>query len=128
MTDKNDLSTQAKQALDESVKTLPDHVQSQLAKAREQALLAHKEKGQVLPFNGHWSKELIALAACVSLIVPIWFGLSSYQSNTVMEPQGLELMVSLAEMDEEEWELVDDLEFALWLNEQSNLADEVKSS
>ena len=128
MTDKNDLSTQAKQALDESVKTLPDHVQSQLAKAREQALLAHKEKGLVLPFNGHWSKELIALAACVSLIVPIWFGLSSYQSNTVMEPQGLELMVSLAEMDEEEWELVDDLEFALWLNEQSNLADEVKSS
>ena len=57
MTDKNDLSTQAKQALDSSVKTLSDHVQSQLTKSRKKALLASKEKGQVLSFKGHGQKS-----------------------------------------------------------------------
>ena len=46
------------------------------------------------------------------------------RDKVVIKPSG----VGFAELDEEEWELVDDLEFALWLTEQSELADPSQSS
>lgn len=128
MTEKNDLAAQAKQALEGSAQALPEHVQKKLAAARKKALLAHQTKQHVAATKMTWSKELMAVAACVCLIVPIWLGLSTSQTSDLLEPQGLELMISFAELNDEEWELVDDLEFALWLSEQPNQANEIKPS
>lgn len=127
MKKQQDLSAQAKQALDDSAQKLPEHIQTQLAQARAQAVLAAKHKTPVTDFT-RLSKQWVALAACVSLIVPIWLGVSSYSSNNSTQTQDFDLMVSLAEMDAEEWELVDDLEFALWLSEQAGQDDKIKSS
>ena len=124
MTEKNDLQSQIKRALDESESAIPDSVQSKLAQARAHALREkdHKSKS--------WTKEWMAVAACITLIVPIWLGLQTDQQDldSIASNDGLDLMVSFAELDEEEWELVDDLEFALWLTEQSELADPSQSS
>ena len=128
MTEKKDLAAQAKQVLEGSAQALPEHVQKKLAAARKKALLAHQTKQHVAATRITWTKEFMALAACVSLIVPIWLGLSTSQTDDLLEPQGVELMISFAQLDDEEWELVDDLEFALWLSEQPNQAGEIKPS
>lgn len=129
MKDDKTLESQIKHSLDSSVDDLPEHIQARLAQARAEALKAKAQKGKVIQFKSNWTKELLAVAACVSLIVPIWLNTSSDHSTSDGLPsQGLDLMVSLAEMDDEEWELVDDLEFALWLNEQSIMAEDVKST
>jgi len=128
MTEKNDLATQAKQALNDSTQALPEHVQNKLAAARKKALLAHQTKQHVKATGITWTKEFVALAACVCLIVPIWLGVSTLQTKELLEPQGLELMISFVELNDDEWELVDDLEFALWLNEQPNQADKIEPS
>lgn len=129
MKDDKTLESQIKRTLDSSVDDLPEPIQARLAQARAEALKATARKGKVIQFRSNWTKELLAVAACVSLIVPIWLSTSSDHSSSDGFPsQGLDLMVSLAEMDEEEWELVDDLEFALWLNEQTNLVEDVKST
>ena len=124
MTEKPNLQSQLKKALDQSTEDLPDFVQQKLAHARKQALEAQIAKGSVVRFPGKWTRELVAVAACVTLVVPVWFGLKPSTSDSVFQPQGLELMVSFAELDDEEWELVDDLEFALWLSEQNQLEAE----
>lgn len=122
MADKHDLKSQIKAVLDKSESELPDSVQAKLAEARSQALLA-KEKS-----NQTWTREWVAMAACVALVVPIWFGMKSTTPERLIPASGLDLMVSFAELDDEEWELVDDLEFALWLSEQSDLAEQAKPS
>ena len=89
--------------------------------------------------SSHWSKPAWAMAASVCLMVPIWYGLNSAQSpdssalygtNEQSQPMDspfatqstsltrLDIMTSLADLDEDELEILEDLEFALWLNEQ----------
>jgi len=88
--------------------------------------------------SSHWSKSAWAMAASVCLMVPIWYGLNSTQSpddlaiygtNDQSQPMDspfatqstsltrLDIMTSLADLDEDELEILEDLEFALWLNE-----------
>lgn len=122
MSSKYDLNEQVKQALDESARALPEHVEIKLQQARKKALNAANQS------SANWSKTFVALAACISLIVPLWLGFSSHNTEDMVEIQSLDLMVSLAEIDEEEWELVDDLEFALWLNEQAVVPKDIKFS
>ncbi|MEH6346106.1 MAG: DUF3619 family protein [Bermanella sp.] len=85
-----------------------------------------------------WSKPAWAMAASVCLMVPIWYGLNNTQSpgdlalygtNEQSQPMdspfiaqstsltALDIMTGLADLDEDELEILEDLEFALWLNE-----------
>lgn len=113
MTD-NDLEQQAKRALDQSEQQVPDSVRAALAEARSKAL------AQAAPRpKSNWLTPSLAAAASTVLALGIWF---ATQGPTVNAPlDSMELMVSLAELDETEWELVDDLEFAIWLSEQESL-------
>ena len=110
----NDLEQQAKRALDQSEQQVPDSVRAALAAARSKAL------AQAAPRpKSNWLTPSLAAAASTVLALGIWF---ATQGPTVNAPlDSMELMVSLAELDETEWELVDDLEFAIWLSEQESL-------
>jgi len=80
-----------------------------------------------------WAKPVWAMAASLCVMVPLW-----YASQNVNEPadstvlaaldspltaqsttlSALDIMSTLAELDDEEMELLDNLEFALWLSKQ----------
>ena len=109
-----DIARQAKQALDESEQQVSDSVRAALAEARAKALSHAADKRKT-----NWLTPSLAAAASTVLAVGIWFATQTPGVDAPLD--GMELMVSLAELDETEWELVDDLEFALWLSEQEHL-------
>lgn len=123
MKEREELSHKIKQALEDSTQDLPDHISDGLLQARKKALAAHVDQQASSSADRSWHKELMAIAACISLIVPVWF-FSGTSPKSPVEVQNMDLMVSFAELDDEEWELVDDLEFALWLSEQNQLEAE----
>ena len=120
-----------------------------MAKAREleaqQLETARPASTKVISFPKHYSKFLwpSAAAACASIIA---LSLALQPQNTEFPAElfeaslaeeaangqgaGLEILeetelLSVAELDETEWELIQNLDFALWLSEQSqdSLAD-----
>ncbi len=80
-----------------------------------------------------WAKPVWAMAASLCVMVPLWYASQnvnesadstvlaaldsplSAQSTTL---SALDIMSTLAELDDEEMELLDNLEFALWLSKQ----------
>lgn len=122
---------QMKAQLDSSVESLPDSVKQQLKAARQKALAAaqstNKGKASVtqLPVRPAWHKPMWAMAASICLMIPLWYGMQgtspemdSPLASQTSNLEALELMSALAELDDEEMELVDNLDFALWLIEQ----------
>jgi len=85
-----------------------------------------------------WSKPVWAMAASLCVMVPLWYAsqnltgptdqleLVALDISTTGSPlsaqsttlSALDIMSTLAELDDEEMELLDNLEFALWLSEQ----------
>jgi hypothetical protein len=80
-----------------------------------------------------WNKPLWAVAASLCVMVPLWYANQGITpSNSVAELvaldsplsaqsttlSALDIMSTLAELDDEEMELLDNLEFALWLSKQ----------
>ncbi len=85
-----------------------------------------------------WHKPVWAMAASLCVMVPLWYasqdssnptdvhGLVGLDISTTDSPlaaqsttlSALDIMSTLAELDDEEMELLDNLEFALWLSEQ----------
>lgn len=120
-----DLNSTVKAALDDSIDDLPDELSSKLAKIRQEALKPQDRTPLNKPAPSYLNKEWMAIAACISLIIPIWI-MNMPNLDESLEVQSIDLMVSFAQLDEVEWELVDDLEFALWLSEQSQLEGGVK--
>ncbi len=115
---------QMKRQLDESIESLPDSVTRALQASREKALQAASTQ----PKLQSWQKPIWAMAATICLVVPLWYGLP----GTEPEPNSplltkstnldaLELMSTMAELNEEDMELVENLDFALWLIEQQAL-------
>ena len=107
---------------------LSSEVQVKLARARAKALMVANQ-----PANSHYWKEIMAVAACVSLFVPAWFldwplNEPTIENVAVSETSNFEVMLAMAQINEEEWEVVDDLEFALWLSEQAAHTQEVNNS
>jgi len=123
MKNNDELNQKIQKALNNSTQDLPEHITDGLLQARKKALAAQTTKQASPSSYRAWNKELMAIAACISLIVPVWF-LSAPESKSPIEVQSMDLMVSFAELDDDEWELVDDLEFALWLSEQNQLEAE----
>ena len=120
-----DLNSTVKAALDDSIDDLPDELSSKLAQIRQEALKPQDRASLNKPAPSFLNKEWMAIAACISLIIPIWI-MNTPNLDEPLEVQSIDLMVSFAQLDEVEWELVDDLEFALWLSEQSQLEGGVK--
>jgi len=140
----DDFEKNIKQQLDDSVEALPEAVRTKLAAARQTALLAAQAaatpKGNVVGINNasatkpqQWSKPMWAVAASLCVMVPLWYvsqnlpvdssdvGFAAidsplYTQSTTLS--ALDIMSTLAELDDEEMELLDNLEFALWLSEQ----------
>lgn len=136
MSNKQDDSKTVKQVLDQHADQLPDHVKSKLAEARRKALLA-AETGTApkeAANDSDWIKPVLALAACVCLVVPLYLsgllGVDSEQqeamptlANADVNGQNDELdiqqeMIELAVLNDDDLEVVENLEFALWLLEQ----------
>ncbi len=137
-----------KQQLDESLTSLPDSVQQKLALARQKALLAAKQASHNTVSTGanvhsigsktrQWHKPVWAMAASLCVLVPLWYASDKTQpvnetlvsvetSSPFVEQRsnlsGLDIMWTMAELDEEEMELLDNLEFAMWLSEQQDIA------
>jgi hypothetical protein len=143
-----DIEQHIKQQLDASVDALPESVTKKLAAARQKALLAaaHSSENSASHSNvtgihkraqakqaTQWNKPLWAVAASLCVMVPLWYANQditpsnsaaelvaldsplSAQSTTL---SALDIMSTLAELDDEEMELLDNLEFALWLSKQ----------
>ncbi len=121
----NDFKQNINKALDDSLDSLPNSVKAKLAASRQKALLIHKEQMSKQPLlnqeEGHWHKPMWAIAASVCLMLPLWYAVNTTNSPLPLQSTSLtsvDIMFTLAELDDDEMEVVDNLEFALWLSEQ----------
>jgi hypothetical protein len=111
------LETRAKTLFDRGVASLDGHTRAKLADARVLALAASPRRRAFL----FGSRQLIpAAAAAVSLVVAV----AVWQDRDVVSPPVVEtaplddLEILLAE---EELEMIEELDFYTWLDEQSEL-------
>lgn len=124
----NELEQQLNQHLDQSVEALPQATQQRLAQARQAALAVNTDTTVELP-SQHRSltAPVWGIAASVLLAVPLWFFMQQTQqgTQTLTDPQlsGLDFITTLAEVSDDDIEVADDLEFALWLLEQDMPVD-----
>ncbi len=122
--DPDNIETLMAKSLDESLKNLPDSVQAKLAAARQKALLVSQQPAKEQPSKDqedHWHKPMWAIAASVCLMLPLWYAMNTTNSPLPLQSTSLtsvDIMFTLAELDDDEMEVVDNLEFALWLSEQ----------
>ncbi len=87
--------------------------------------------------NKPWAKPVWAMAASLCVMVPLWYAsqnVNESSDSTVLAAldspltsqsttlSALDIMSTLAELDEDEMELLDNLEFAIWLSEQEQAA------
>ncbi len=118
------LEQAAKQALDKSLDELPDRISQQLAAARKQALSQAKQKPVV-------NQSLVwGMAASVAVASSLWlFQADKAPQNTPVIPLATQTAdsadvmlaaIEMAEMDEQELAVVEDLEFMYWLSLQND--------
>ncbi len=126
----NDLEHQIKQQLNDSIEALPESVLQKLALARKQALLAASGESvnKLKPHKSHtFSRQAIwAVAASICIMLPLWFVMSpvtedsGIASSAAKNFDTLDMMSTLAKLDEDEIEILQELEFVLWLNKQDS--------
>ena len=144
------MNDEIKHQLDKQANNLSQPIQDKLAAARKQALLQAKisaEAGlqgkaglETAANDQQWLKPLLALAACVCLVVPLWLSgvvnvdpadvkheiaLANPAQPSNLSPGKVELemeqhsvLLELASLNDDELELVENLDFALWLLQQ----------
>lgn len=143
----DDLETMVSQQLDSSLDDIDPATLDKLKAARLKALLAaqaanpqnsHPENNHLdnvvwLSRMRHWPKTSLSLAASLLLAAPLWY----FSTNNLPQPAGsvlsdtvplayseesqlntLDLISTYAELDDDELDMVDNLDFALWLVEQ----------
>lgn len=144
-----DFNDEIKHQLDVQADNLSQPIQDKLAAARKQALLQAKisaaasmkhteqpETAETAANDRQWLKPVLALAACVCLVVPLWLsGVVSVNTSDVKQqialantsqPSNLSItdieqhsvLLELASLNDDELELVENLDFALWLLQQ----------
>ncbi|NRA24158.1 MAG: DUF3619 family protein [Oleispira sp.] len=123
------------QQLDRSVDDLDDSTLSKLKAARRKALTAApmpqhaipREEGvigNVISLNAfrQWPKPALGVAASLLLAAPLWyFNVNSPFDSEILQPNTIDLISSFAELDDDELDMVNELDFALWLVEQDSL-------
>lgn len=120
--DKSRTEQAARSALDQNQQELPEHITSALAAARRKAMLAaeseqvSKPSAKIYAFDRPklvWSGAIAASVTALALSLAL-------QNPTTDIPVEADYLLTLAELeglDDTEWQLVQDLEFALWLSE-----------
>lgn len=139
----DDLEKFVAQQLDNSLDDIDQPTADKLKAARMKALQAAQQpqtesgetRNNLVQLNSwrHWPRTSLSLAASLLLAAPLWyFSSSSLQqpAGTVLpdtvqlavseEPQlnTLDLVATFAELEDDELDMVEDLDFALWLVEQ----------
>ena len=143
----DDLEKKVSQQLDNSLDNIDPATLDKLKAARLKALQAartagpqnnrpennHPDNVVLLSRIRHWPKTSLSLAASLLLAAPLWY----FSANDLPQPAGsvlpdtvplayseesqlntLDLIATYAELDDDELDMVDDLDFALWLVEQ----------
>lgn len=138
----DDLEKKVSQQLDNSLDDIDPATLDKLKAARLKALQAAQTAGPqnsrldnvvLLSRIRHWPKTSLSLAASLLLAAPLWY----FSANDLPQPAGsvlpdtvplayseesqlntLDLIATYAELDDDELDMVDDLDFALWLVEQ----------
>lgn len=120
--EENRIEQAARRALDQNQQELPDHITSALAAARKKAVLAAesdqtpKPSARIYTFD---RPKLVwggAIAASVTALA-LSLALQNPASDMPVEADYLLTLAELESLDDTEWQLVQDLEFALWLSE-----------
>lgn len=127
----------ARASLDQSVDEMPDDISSALAAARQRAMQRATSADSTSPeidrsnvVEGHFSSKRNRMvwggamaASCAALTLSLVLQQSGTDASLPLNLEGSlafdeeDSMLILAEMDETEWGLVQELEFALWLSE-----------
>lgn len=128
--DQNQIEKAARSALDQNLDELPEDITSALAAARAKALRAAEDgssqkTARIYRFD---RAKVIWSGAIAASVTALALTLSLQQPGTEL-PADADYLLTLAELeslDETEWALVQDLEFALWLSNEglSVLEDE----
>lgn len=110
-----------RRVLDASTDDLPNDIQARLRQAREAA-------AQARPATPLWQSRTAwyGVAASVALAVTVGLLWPEDQSTELADD---EMLYAMAELGDEEWSVVSDLEFVYWLSEQPDeVTDEAQRS
>ena len=113
----------ANEALDKSLSSINQHIQARLRESRIQALA---EKPSI------WQSILkplpiasaLAFSFALIIVLPQWQSSSSSNTNFLAQQQAFDDLLLLSEVDDDTLDLVEDLEFALWLSEEMDMPSE----
>jgi len=106
-----------RRVLDASNEQLPGDIQARLRQARQAAAGAKPSSSPAWQSKAAWygAAASIALAVTIGLLWP---------EDTATDMADEEMLYAMAELGDEEWSVVRDLEFVYWLSEQPDEAPE----
>lgn len=110
----------ARGCLDDSVDTMPAELSARLAQVRSQAMSSStvdQPSGRPFFIKNQWIWSGAIAASCVALAITFGLRQPGPDSMELLQPETEESLLLLADMDETDWQLVQELEFALWLSE-----------
>lgn len=113
---KADTLNQVRQALDDSTE-LPGPLRSQLRQARHQALQARQHRRRHHAPLWYGVAASFILAALIGLLWP---------GDLAEQDASEDMLWAMAELEEDEWALIQELEFVYWLSEQPHEALDVE--
>ena len=119
--DRNDQDWQdaegVRRVLDASNEQLPGDIQTRLRQARRAAAGARPSSSPA------WQSKAVWYGAAASIALAVTIGLL-WPEDTATELADEEMLYAMAELGDEEWSVVRDLEFVYWLSEQPDEAPE----
>ncbi|MCK2149417.1 DUF3619 family protein [Marinobacter alexandrii] len=104
-----------RRVLDASNEQLPGDIQARLRQAREAAVGAKSSPAWQSKAAWYGAAASVALAVTIGLLWP---------EDSATDLADEEMLYAMAELGEEEWSVVRDLEFVYWLSEQPDEAPE----
>lgn len=104
-----------RRVLDASNEQLPGDIQARLRQAREAAVGAKSSPAWQSKAAWYGAAASVALAVTIALLWP---------EDSATDLADEEMLYAMAELGEEEWSVVRDLEFVYWLSEQPDEAPE----
>lgn len=116
----------ANKALDKSLYSIDQNTQARLRESRIQALaLAQKTSIWQSMFKPFPIATALAFSFALIIALPQWQSSpSSIHNSTLAQQEAFDDLLLLSELDDDTLELVEDLEFALWLTEEIDTPSE----
>lgn len=106
-----------RRVLDASNEQLPGDIQARLRQAREAAAGAKPSSSPA------WQSKVAWYGAAASIALAVTIGLL-WPEDPATDLADEEMLYAMAELGDEEWSVVRDLEFVYWLSEQPDEAPE----